>query len=103
VEAGRVLLEVATMEEGNTPVADLKREQSDPAAVAENGLDAATTSALDQPTQALNEGKISAIKFTCGLRIGTDSNKCRYHSLQKPHLPQIHPLWTPMHLYLLIL
>jgi hypothetical protein len=91
------------MEEGNTPVADLKREQSDPAAVAENGLDAATISALDQPTPALNEGKISAIKSTCELRVGTDSNKCRYHSLQKQHLPQTRPLWRPMRLYLLIL
>jgi hypothetical protein len=46
------------MEEGNTPVADLKREQSDPAAVTENGLDEATTEALDQPAPALNQGKI---------------------------------------------
>ena len=36
------------MEEANTPVADLKREQSEPSAVSQNGLDAST---LDAPSQ----------------------------------------------------
>lgn len=44
------------MEEANTPVADLKREQSDPSAISQNGLDASTSDALNQPAPALDEG-----------------------------------------------
>lgn len=44
------------MEETNTPVADLKREQSEPSAVGQNGLDTATSEALNRSTPALDEG-----------------------------------------------
>ena len=44
------------MEEANTPVADLKREQSEPSAIGQNGLDAATSDALNRSTPALDEG-----------------------------------------------
>jgi hypothetical protein len=44
------------MDEVNTPVSDLKREQSDPSAVSQNGLDASTSDALNQSAPALDEG-----------------------------------------------
>lgn len=44
------------MEETNTPVADLKREQSEPSAVGRNGLDTATSDALNRSIPALDEG-----------------------------------------------
>lgn len=45
------------MEEANTPIADLKREQSEPSAASPNGLDASTPGAPDQSASALDEGK----------------------------------------------
>lgn len=45
------------MEEANTPIADLKREQSEPSAVTQNGLDDATTDALDQSEPGLDQGE----------------------------------------------
>ena len=44
------------MEEANTPIADLKREQSEPSAISQNGLEAATSDAPNDPTPGLDEG-----------------------------------------------
>ncbi len=44
------------MDEANTPVADLKREQSEPSAISQNDLDVSVAGALSQPTPALDEG-----------------------------------------------
>ena len=45
------------MEEVNTPIAELKREQSDPTAISQNGLEAATSDAPNDPAPDVDEGR----------------------------------------------
>ena len=48
------------MEEANTPIADLKREQSDTPATSQNGLESTGFDAPTQSTSALDQGKINS-------------------------------------------
>ena len=67
------------MDDANTPVADLKREQSEPSAIGQNGLDAATSEAANRSTPALDEGSLSSVE----LSTSDDANikQYQYHNL----------------------
>lgn len=68
------------MEEASTPVADLKREQSEPSAIGQNGLDAAASEAVNRSTPALNEGSLSHVQFST-------SDHANIRQYQYPNLP----------------